>query len=115
MTDPVAGPPPSLPPLGALASKCPDCGVAVGQPHVVDEIDGGCDIARCLVTGLQRLMCVREHDCGRDVWTGWLPGDLDCELLGWMIAPGWPDLNRLYTEGMWDPQRLLWVPRSRPD
>jgi len=35
--------------------QCPDCGVAVGEPHDYDEYNGGCDIARCLVTGLQRL------------------------------------------------------------
>lgn len=54
--------------------RCPDCDVTVGQAHVGDEIDGGCDVARCLVTGLQRLMCEADHgadqDCGRDVWTG---------------------------------------------
>jgi hypothetical protein len=50
--------------------QCPDCGVAVGEPHHYDEYDGGCDIARCLVTGLQRLMCDGDHERGRDVWTG---------------------------------------------
>lgn len=31
---------------------CHDCAVAVGQPH-----DDGCDVARCLWTGLQRIAC----------------------------------------------------------
>lgn len=92
---------------------CPDCGVGVGEAHVYDEVDGGCDVARCLVTGLQRLMCDADHaadqDCGHDVWTGWSPGLLDCEQLGWMIGPGFPDLNRLYTEATWDPAGCAWV------
>lgn len=89
--------------------RCPDCDVAVGEAHVFDEYDGGCDVARCLVTGLQRLGCEADHDCGRDVWTGWWPGQVDCERLGWMLGPGLPDLNRLYTEATWDAQRCAWV------
>jgi hypothetical protein len=46
---------------------CPDCGVAVGEAHIYDEVDGGgCDVARCLVTGLQRIGCDAAHDCGCD-------------------------------------------------
>jgi hypothetical protein len=93
--------------------RCPDCDVPVGQAHVYDEVDGGCDLARCLMTGLQRLMCEADHgdgqDCGQDVWTGWWPGLPECERLGWMLAPGLPDLNRLYTEATWDPERRAWV------
>jgi hypothetical protein len=55
---------------------CLDCAVAVGEAHVYDEYDGGCAVAQCLVTGLQQLMCEADHDCGRDVWTGWWPGQL---------------------------------------
>lgn len=89
--------------------RCPDCDVPVGEAHIYDEIDSGCDVARCLVTGLQRLMCDLDHDCGQDVWIGWWPGQLDCERLGWMLGPGFPDLNRLYTEATWDAERCLWV------
>lgn len=89
--------------------RCPDCDVAVGEAHIDDEVDGGCDVARCLVTGLQRLMCDLDHDCGADVWTGWWPGLLECERLGWMLGPGFPDLNRLYTEARWDAERRAWV------
>lgn len=89
--------------------RCPDCDVAVGEAHIYDKVDGGCDVARCLVTGYQRLMCELDHDCSRDVWTGRWPGQLDCERLGWMIGPGFPDLNRLYTEGEWDAERCAWV------
>jgi hypothetical protein len=52
-----------------LQTRCPDCDAESGAAH-----DGGCDVARCLVTGLQRLTCRDEHDCGADVWSGpWTP------------------------------------------
>ena len=87
--------------------RCPDCEVAIGEEHV-----DGCDVARCLVNGRQQLSCEDDHDCGWDVWSGWWPGTVDCEQLGWMIGPGLPDLNRLYTEAVWDPERCLWVKPS---
>lgn len=71
---------------------CPDCSVAVGEPH-----RDGCDVARCLDTGQQRLSCDDgmdddfepidngDHDCGQDVWTGDYPGRADCERLGIMV------------------------------
>lgn len=47
-------------------AKCHDCHVEQGEPHV-----DGCDEARCLVTGKQRLTCYGEengeHHCGYDV------------------------------------------------
>lgn len=41
---------------------CRDCGAAVGQPHLA-----GCDIARCLWTGGQRIQCGQSlaADCCR--------------------------------------------------
>lgn len=33
-------------------TACSDCGVGIGDPH-----EDGCDVARCLWTGRQRLMC----------------------------------------------------------
>jgi hypothetical protein len=53
-------------------------------------------------------MCDHGHGCGRDRWTGWIPGLLACERLGWMIAPGFPDLARIYTLGVWDPVKRQW-------
>lgn len=72
---------------------CPNCGAKVGDPH-----DAMCSIARCEVTGGQRLMCTyfggsplagmealstgrqaefedyfktpAGHDCGQDAWQG---------------------------------------------
>ncbi|CAL9677603.1 hypothetical protein SUDANB95_07929 (plasmid) [Actinosynnema sp. ALI-1.44] len=72
---------------------CGNCSVRVGHPHAE-----GCSVAKCLVTGQQRLLCTyfggsptagveavmtgsqddferyfkapTGHDCGRDVWHG---------------------------------------------
>lgn len=90
-------------------ATCPDCGVSVGEEHIVDPYDGGCDIAICLMTGLQRLMCNLDHDCGREKWTGWRPGLTDCEEFGWTLGPGFPDILRLYTQAVWDPEQGRWV------
>ena len=91
-------------PTSAPAQQCPDCAVPVDEGHL-----DGCDVARCLVTGLQQLSCSYDHDCGIDVWTGRWPGDADCERLGFMIAPGLPDLCRLHLEAAWDPASRQWV------
>ena len=104
---------PDLQDLLAPQPQCPDCDVMIGEPHV-----DGCDVARCLVTGLQRLSCEADHDCGTDTWTGRWPGETDCERLGWMIMPnrsdlpGLPDLNRLYTQATWNPATRQWDART---
>jgi hypothetical protein len=99
---------------------CGDCAAKPGEPH-----SDGCDVARCLATGIQRLQCdgsPRAHadagcfearDCGHQVWTGAWPGVAECEEYGWQAEEteatkahfrkmGWPvpdkphhDLNRL--------------------
>lgn len=125
MTQPVEPP-------ADLAPSCPDCAVPADTSH-----EDGCDVARCLWTGRQRLGCdwfgldplLTEHDCGRDTWTGRWPGEEDTARLGWWCfwdapAPegggrGWvrvtanhpraiPDLNRLAIEGRWDRRRRRW-------
>lgn len=81
---------------------CPDCDVAIGQEH-----ERGCDVARCLVCGIQRLIC-REHvdQPPFDVWTGELPDlltpdpqpvatDLPAELVGWLQYAKDAALNEL--------------------
>ena len=37
---------------------CPDCAVPVDTPH-----QDGCDVARCLDTGIQRLSCAHWASC----------------------------------------------------
>jgi hypothetical protein len=107
-------------------SACPDCGVAPGTVHVAE-----CDVARCAVTGFQRLACsgFYDHDHGQDAWTGTWPGVQECEELGWYarLVPGegWVpcspdepgathDINRLVTEGRWDTERQRWLAANGP-
>lgn len=103
---------------------CHDCHAKPGEPH-----DDGCDTARCLQTGGQRLACAKRHDHGRDIWTGMWPGEAECREFGWFsrfTERGWercaedapgagPDLNRLRTgEAQWDRKVRRWVlPRAR--
>lgn len=80
--------------------KCPDCNVDIGEKH-----EDGCDVARCLWLGIQRLS---EHDhklagrCGEDVWTGQWPGESEAAFYGLT-------LNELQRRGYWDRDKLKWV------
>ena len=88
---------------------CHDCGAAPGSPH-----DDGCDVARCMECGGQRISCKHyDSEIGwGQVWTGKWPGVAECEEFGWWVqdrcgeglgfvqcaadAPGaTADLNRL--------------------
>lgn len=84
---------------------CPDCAVQPGQLH-----EDGCDVARCRLTGGQRLQCSHDGDGCRTVWAGCWPGEVECAELGWWTLwdeqRGWleatadtpgamADLNRL--------------------
>lgn len=109
---------------------CGDCAVPPGTAH-----EGGCDVARCMATGLQRLSCDQNHPpmteadpCGVDVWTGEWPGDAECREFGWWVqdrcaeglgwvpcAPDAPgateDVNRLQMEAVWDVEAGRWRKR----
>lgn len=73
-----------------IREACPDCGAVIDEPH-----GDGCDVARCLFTGMQRLMCDGGHyrqdppgcfapvTCGQDIWTGTWPGEAECAEFGW--------------------------------
>jgi len=113
---------------------CPDCGVTNGQQHT-----DGCDVARCLWTGMQRLSCDYwldytdepenaplvinpddPHRCGRDTWTGRWPGDEDAARLGfWCIwsGHGWVRVEADHPDATEDLNRLvieaLWDRRAR--
>jgi hypothetical protein len=109
--------------IGVTAGRvtaCPDCDVPPGQAH-----EDGCDVARCLATGRQRLMCGRQADhpgafCGQDVWTGQWPGENECREYGFVLTAGLvggriiPDLNRLFAECRWDRGQGRWVLRDLP-
>ena len=117
--------------------SCQDCGAVPGTAHL-----DGCDTARCLSTGHQRLSCPEfgwsdppagvpgpAHDCGQDVWTGQWPGSADAARLGWWCRPtnesfarfercgpkdpgAMPDLNRLAIDGRWNPELGQWEARN---
>lgn len=94
-----------------VLTDCFDCGVTPGGAH-----EGGCDIARCHATGGQRLGCPGSHDldgvrisCHPDVWSGLWPGEAECREYGLMMPPGFPDLNRLMSEGVWSVRRQRWL------
>lgn len=102
--------------------SCNDCGAPVGEPH-----SPGCDVARCLVTGGQRISCeggdglghavevmpgcFEVRDCGHQVWSGAWPGVAECEELGWhsYLVPyeGWTRCEPDHPEAGTDLNRLF--------
>jgi hypothetical protein len=103
-------------------NRCPDCWVLPGEAHT-----NGCDVARCLKSGRQRIGCdsfgLDNADCGEDVWTGEWPGLAECreyglwaKLLpgrGWVIcgssdSGATEDLNTLVSKGTWNRELRKW-------
>jgi hypothetical protein len=50
------------------------------------------------------------HDPRRELWTGRWPGEADCARLGFYVNsdPDFPDLNRLFTDCVWDADARRW-------
>lgn len=94
-------------------------------------------MARCLHTGQQRLACrtigqligQQPHDCGRDHWRGFDPGEDEAagyEL--WCYCPpsgspvpcgrehpgAIPDVTALMLNGIWDRGKERWVLLDSP-
>src|SRR4030043_411984 len=66
--------------LSNATKACHDCGVSPGEVHIP-----GCDTARCLVCGGQRLSCECPEDDTNgdgDIWTGLWPGTIECYEYG---------------------------------
>lgn len=107
------------------APHCLGCSAALGEPHAE-----ACEVAACLDTGRPRLLCPHPHDHGADLWTGMRRGYLEAAEIGWFanldpVNPtgpwvaaalgdrgAFPDLNRLFDEGEWDPARLRFFPAA---
>jgi hypothetical protein len=53
---------------------------------------------------------VDPNDARRQVWNGKWPGEEDCERLGFCSNgdPDFPDLNRLFTDCVWDADAQHW-------
>jgi hypothetical protein len=83
-----------------------DCGAPIGRHRA------GCDIERCPHCGWQALGCAHfdPNDARRQVWNGKWPGEEDCERLGFYNNgdPDFPDLNRLFTDCVWDADTGRW-------
>lgn len=97
--------------LQAFASDkpCGDCGADIGAEHTEN-----CDVARCLVTGEQRLGCGEQHDCGRDVHTRWWPGARECAEWGWFMKINGrfePALNEIPRRAEWNAAKRQWERR----
>lgn len=106
---------------------CPTCGAAPGQLHA-----GGCTVERCPYCGKQLFSCCCDDsldgvpDDDRMPWSGEYPGVAECRAFGWFARPGpagWApcgqgepgareDLNRLYSEAVWDREQRRWVLRE---
>ena len=99
--------------MTTATKPCPDCGAALGRKH-----KDGCDVERCPHCGGQAWGCVGfdPDDPRRQAWDGKWPGEADCERLGFFVNGdrSLPDINRLFAECVWNPDRQRWEPDVRP-
>ena len=91
---------------------CPDCGATIGDRHRT-----GCDIERCHHCRWQAFGCLHfdPNDARRQALNGKWPGEDDCERLDFFVNgdPDFPDLNRLFTDCVWDADTGRWERRRR--
>jgi hypothetical protein len=67
-----------------MTTNCPDCNVSQGKSHIP-----GCDVERCSVCKIQKLMCRCEnHNPELSVWEGLWPGVFECRKWGWFCTDG---------------------------
>jgi hypothetical protein len=96
-----------------IQETCPDCGARVGRKH-----KDGRDVERCPHCSGQALGCIGfdPNDPRREPWIGKWPGEADAERLGFFIGGdrSLPDLNRLFAECEWNPERQRWEPKPPP-
>lgn len=115
-------------PQGVVEHRCGDCGVLPGNPH-----DHGCDIERCMVTGVQWIQCGGWSDakpCGCVDKDGFTDEDFDDEGYlkhscgqephdcGSEIWPGyWPMARDAANLGFWCRWGPPWIPcnEDHPD
>lgn len=96
-------------------TNCPDCGVTPGQQH-----HEGCDVARCVVCGMQQLQCNprREHGLAganlppMQTWTGQWPGDAECREFGWYAR--WTITTEYSPDGLPDSGNSIPCPAEHP-
>jgi hypothetical protein len=99
--------------------NCPGCDVSPGNNHIP-----GCDIETCPECGMQSIGCDCEKRTGNIPWEGDGHNKITCRKLGWYATyipnTGWKpcnsyshgateDLNRLYSEAVWDKETLQFV------
>jgi hypothetical protein len=92
------------------------CNLTRSRAPIGERHRAGCDIERCPHCGWSALGCAHFHadDPRREVWNGKWPGEDDCERLNFFVNgdADFPDLNRLFTDCVWDADAQRWERRQ---